>query len=307
MNPHGYVNFSLAFGLAVACAVFVCVLGTWREIPHLPTSGRASTPFTMRRMFEETLGAFRNRSFRALFFGMSLATLMLAMEGVLTPYMNVHFWGLSTEQISLIPVFSLFGLVVGTLLMPTVTRWLDKKKTLMYGSLLAIVVGNVLVGLRLLDVPWLPENGSPWVLGLVIVSGFVGSVLAPLIFGSLNAMFADIVDEHELDTGHRREGIVFAARSFLIKAISSVGIMAGGWVVDWIEFPRGARAGTVHEDVLWQLGFFQQPLPSIFVVIGVILYSGYRLDRTRHAEIIAALELRRREALRGEDQATAAG
>jgi GPH family glycoside/pentoside/hexuronide:cation symporter len=106
-------------------------------------------------------------------------------------------------------------------------------------------------------------------------------------------MFADIVDEHELDTGHRREGIVFAARAFLVKAISSVGIMLGGWVIDLIAFPRGAHAGTVPEDVLWNLGLFQAPLPSIFVFIGVIFYGGYRLDRHRHAEIAAALALRR--------------
>jgi glycoside/pentoside/hexuronide:cation symporter, GPH family len=122
---------------------------------------------------------------------------------------------------------------------------------------------------------------------------FIGAMLAPPIFGSLNAMFADIVDEHELDTGHRREGIIFAARSFLIKAISSVGVVVGGWIIDWINFPRGARAGTVPEDVLWELGLYQAPVPSIFVFIAVILYSGYRLDRTRHAEIVAALNARR--------------
>jgi Na+/melibiose symporter-like transporter len=122
---------------------------------------------------------------------------------------------------------------------------------------------------------------------------FIGAMLAPPIFGSLNAMFADIVDEHELDTGHRREGVIFAARSFLVKAISSVGVVVGGWVIDWIDFPRGARAGTVPDEVLWNLGLYQAPLPSIFVFIAVILYSGYQLDRTRHAEIIAALSLRK--------------
>jgi Na+/melibiose symporter-like transporter len=298
LNPHGYTDFSIAFGLAIVAAVFVCVGGTWREIPHLPTSGRDSERFSFGQMLKETIDAFRNRSFRALFFGMSLATLMLAMEGVLQPYMGVHFWGLTTEQISTIPMFSLFGLFVGMFLMAPVTRWLDKKNTLMYCSYLALVNGNVIIVLRLLDVPWFPDNGSPWILPLVISLSFINSVLAPLIFGSLNAMFADIVDEHELDTGHRREGIVFAARSFLIKAISSFGIVIGGWVIDFIEFPRGARAGTVTPEVLWDLGLYQAPLPSIFVFIGVLLYSGYRLDRARHAQIVAELNERRHAALR---------
>jgi len=293
LNPHGYVDFSLAFGVGIVLAVLVCAVGTWREIPHLPTSGRVSTRFTLRSMVSETAEAFGNRSFRALFFGMSLATLMLSMEGVLAPYMGVHFWGLTTEQISTIPIFSLFGLFAAMFLMAPVTRWLDKKRTLMYCSYLALINGNLLIGLRLLEVPWFPENGSPWILPLVILMSFINAVLAPLIFGSLNAMFADIVDEHELDTGHRREGIVFAARSFLIKAISSVGIVIGGWVIDWIAFPKGARAGTVPDGVLWDLGLYQAPLPSLFVLIGVLMYSGYRLDRARHAQIVEELSRRR--------------
>ncbi len=296
LNPFGYVQFSAVFGFCVIVAILVCVLGTWREIPHLPNSGRTHERFSLLNVFRETAEAFRNRSFRALFFGMCLSTIMLSAEGVLTPYMNVHFWGLTTEQISTIPAVSMFGLIIGFMVTPLLTRWLDKKKTLIYCAMLAIVCPVVLVGLRLLDAPWLPANGSALVLPLVMVVNFVGAMLAPPIFGSLNAMFADIVDEHELETGHRREGVIFAARSFLIKAISSVGVVVGGWVIDWIDFPRGARAGTVPEDVLWDLGLYQAPLPSIFVFIAVILYSGYRLDRKRHAEIVAALNLRRSQA-----------
>jgi len=300
LNPHGYVEFSAIFGAFVVFAILVCLLGTWREIPHLPSTGREYTRFSLLNVMRETGGAFQNRSFRALFFGMCLATIMLSAEGVLAPYMNVHFWGLTTEQIYTIPAFSMFGLVIGFMITPLVTRWLDKKKTLMYCSMLAIVNPVILVGLRLLDVPWLPANGSPLVLPLVIAVNFVGALLAPPIFGSLNAMFADIVDEHELDTGHRREGVIFAARSFLVKAISSVGVVVGGWIIDWIDFPRGARAGTVPDDVLWDLGLYHTPIPAIFVFIAVILYSGYRLDRKRHAEIVAALIRRREEKERAE-------
>ena len=190
-------------------------------------------------------------------------------------------------------MFSLVGLIIGFLITPALTRWLDKKRTLMYCSMLAIINLVVFVGLRLLDVPWFPDNGSPWVLPLVATLSFIGALFAPPIFGSLNAMFADIVDEHELDTGHRRERVIFAARSFLMKAISSVGVVVGGWVIDWIEFPRGARAGSVPDDVLWSLGLYQAPVPAIFSFLAVLLYSGYRLDRKRHAEIVDELNRRR--------------
>ena len=285
LNPDGYLGFSVAFGVAIALTILVCLAGTWREIPFLPTTGRNAAAFSFRQLWRETVDAFRNKSFRAVFFGMTLATVMLAMEGVLTPYMGVHFWALTTEQLTVVPFASLLGLFVGILLTAPVTRWLDKKRTLMNCSYLAIINGNLLVGMRLLAVPWFPANGSPLILPMILLVSFVGAVLGPLIFGSLNAMFADIVDEHELEIGHRREGIIFAARSFLIKMVSALGIVLGGAVIDLIGFPRGATAGSVEPDVLWQLGLFQSPLPSVFVLLAVMLYAGYNLDRERHADI----------------------
>ena len=293
LNPFGYHGFSVAFGVGIVLALFICAFGTWREIPHMVHERKAPSKFSVGQVLRETGDAFGNRSFRALFFGMALATVMLAMEGVLAPYMGVHFWGLTTEQLSVIPAAAVLGLFTGVALMPAVTRWLDKKKTLMYCSYVAIVNGNVLILLRLFDVPWFPENGSPLILPMIFATTFVATVLTPLIFGSLNSMFADIIDEHELEIGHRREGIIFAARAFLIKLVSALGTLLGGVLIDVIEFPRGAPAGTVEPDILWQLGLFQSPLPSIFVFIAVMLYAGYRLDRERHADILRQLAARR--------------
>jgi glycoside/pentoside/hexuronide:cation symporter, GPH family len=289
LNPRGYQGFSISFAAVIVTAILVCAAGTWREIPHLASSGRAVARFSIAQLIRETAEAFGNRSFRALFFGMSLATVMLAMESVLNPYMGVHFWGLRTEELRWTPGASMLGLVVGVTLMPAVTRWLDKKRTLMYCSYVAIINGNILVGARLLHIPGFPDNSSPLILPMILATWFIAAILGPLIFGTLNAMFADIVDEHELEIGYRREGIIFAARSFLIKAVSAIGVVLGGFVIDWIHFPRGARTGTVSGDVLWKLGLFQAPLPSVFLVLAVMMYAGYRLDRTRHAQILSEL------------------
>lgn len=293
LNPHGYNGFAMAFGVGIVGALLICAAGTWREIPHMAIARKQAAKFSVAQVLRETGDAFGNRSFRAVFFGMALATVMLAMEGVLAPYMGVHFWGLTTEQLSTLPLAAVLGLFTGVVVMPAVTRWLDKKKTLMYCSYLSLVVGNVLIILRLLDVPWFPANGSPWILPMLLVVTYIATVLSPLVFGSLNAMFADIVDEHELEIGHRREGIIFAARAFLIKLVSALGTFLGGVLIDVIEFPRGAPAGTVDADVLWNLGLFQSPLPSILVFVAVMMYSGYRLDRQRHAEILRELAARR--------------
>jgi Na+/melibiose symporter-like transporter len=157
--------------------------------------------------------------------------------------------------------------------------------------------------LRLLEVPWFPGNDSPLILPLVMTTSFIAALLAPVVFATINSMFADIADEHELESGHRREGVIFSARSFVIKTTGALGIFIGGMILDLIAFPRGAAAGTVPADIIWNLGFIQGPATSIFTLIGLFLYLGYRLDRKRHAEIMAELEVRRRAAAQSTDRA----
>jgi glycoside/pentoside/hexuronide:cation symporter, GPH family len=167
-------------------------------------------------------------------------------------------------------------------------------------AIVVIINTNVLIVLRLLDVPWFPGNESPWILPLVLLTTFITTMLAPVVFASINSMFADIADEHEVETGERREGVIYAARSLVIKITGALGVFIGGMVLDFIAFPRGAAAGTVPADTVWSLGFIQGPATSVFTMLGLLLYLGYKLDRRRHAEIMVELDRRRADAAQRE-------
>tara|TARA_B110000305_G_C18876718_1_gene375645 strand:- start:11 stop:556 length:546 start_codon:yes stop_codon:yes gene_type:complete len=172
------------------------------------------------------------------------------------------------------------------------TRWLDKKRTLIVSALLVIVNINIPIVLSLSGVSWFPAQGSQSLLAVLILSGLVTASLAPIIFATLNSMFADIADEHELDTGFRREGVIFSARSFAVKATSSMGLVFGGTLLDLIQFPRGALMGSVPADTVWLLGFIAGPATSVFTVLGVLMYLGYQIDERRHQEIKRLLKER---------------
>jgi glycoside/pentoside/hexuronide:cation symporter, GPH family len=292
LNPDGYVSFGAIFGIAMTLAIIACFLGTFREIPHL-RQPLVVRPFAFFGMFRDLRDVFRNRSFKALFFGMLFATLVISIEGVFTPYMGVHFWGFSTEQLSLVPLVLLLGLLCSVPLTPLITGRFDKKPTVIGCAAVVIINTNVLIVLRLLDVPWFPGNESPLVLPLVLVTMFITGMLAPVVFANINSMFADIADEHEVNTGERHEGVIYSARAFALKATGAAGVFLGGLLIDFIAFPRGAAAGTVPAETVWMLGFLQGPATSVFTMIGLVLYFGYRLDRKRHAEIMAELDARR--------------
>jgi glycoside/pentoside/hexuronide:cation symporter, GPH family len=299
LNPDGYVSFGVTFGVVMTLAILACFIGTFREIPHL------RQPLEVKRfqffgLFVELRDVFRNPSFRALFFGMLFSTLVLSIEGVFSPYMGVHFWGFTTEKLAFVPLVAMLGLLCSVAVMPVVTRLFDKKGTVINLAIVVIINTNVLIVLRLLDVPWFPGNESPWILPLVLLTTFITTMLAPVVFASINSMFADIADEHEVETGERREGVIYAARSLVIKITGALGVFIGGMVLDFIAFPRGAAAGTVPADTVWSLGFIQGPATSVFTMLGLLLYLGYKLDRRRHAEIMVELDRRRADAAQRE-------
>ena len=61
-------------------------------------------------------------------------------------------------------------------------------------------------------------------------------------------MMADLMDEQELATGRRQEGVFSAAISFSAKATSSLGLIIGGSLLDFvIAFPTQADIGTVDD------------------------------------------------------------
>ena len=71
-----------------------------------------------------------------------------------------------------------------------------------------------------------------------------------------------------------------------------MGLIFGGVLLDYIEFPKGAMLGTVPADIVWNLGFVAGPATSVFTFFGMALYMGYKIDRVRHKEITDELAIR---------------
>ena len=105
-------------------------------------------------------------------------------------------------------------------------------------------------------------------------------------------MLADIIDEIDLDTGTRREGVIFSARAFLFKATGSMGLVLGGVGLDLISFPSNAATGSVSSDVVWQLGLIAVPIPSLLTLLSLLLLLNYPLSRLKHQAILKALTIR---------------
>jgi Na+/proline symporter len=81
--------------------------------------------------------------------------------------------------------------------------------------------------------------------------------------------------------------------------------LIGGFGLEIIGFPEDASAATLTPDVLNGLLFMTGPLYRIIVFSGMLFMALYNLNRARHDEIMAALEVRR--AARGDRQRATPG
>lgn len=293
LNRAGYGQFALAGGVAMVIALCICVWGTAREIPNL-REARALPRLSSRQLVADMAAVFGDRDFVVVFLGSILVALIAAIEGVGSPFMGVHFWGLATEQLALVGVVWVLAFLLGFALVPAVTRRFDKKSTLIAFVIVLVVSVNAPICLRLLEVPWFPDNGSTWVLPIYLAAAFVGAATLPVLGATYNSMYADLADAHELRTHRRREGAIYSTRAFANKAAVALGTVLGGVVLDLVAFPESADYGTVPADVIWNLGFFVGPATSVFTLAAVCLFLLYRIDKARHARIVAALGARGR-------------
>ena len=107
------------------------------------------------------------------------------------------------------------------------------------------------------------------------------------------SMAADLVDEHALATGERREGMFFGVFGFCGKASPGIGIWLAGMVLEWIDFPTHAAPDAVSELTVNRLVWVYGPTVFLFVLVTTLLMLRYRITREVLQDIHGKLASRR--------------
>ena len=108
------------------------------------------------------------------------------------------------------------------------------------------------------------------------------------------SMVADLVEQAEVRTGRRNEGVFFAAMTFIKKTNQGIGAFIAGLLLQVVAFPTGAAPSEVAPETVWNLGALL--VPSQYLLWGVMLVAigFYRIDRNQHQAHLE--ELAEREA-----------
>lgn len=283
-NPAGYGPLGAWTGGLMSLAIVASALGTQDRIPYLKQS-TGSHVFSPAQVARDTALALRNQSFRAFFLGMLLYTVGRGLELSLWMYVGTFFFELGTNA-QLVPLAGLFGVLVGTLLWP---RFPMEKRSMFIGGMLGYVL--LTGGLPLCKLLGLfPPRDSALYEPLIFITMFIATIMVAGPSIASASMVADVVDEHELQTGQRQEGVFFGALAFALKASSGIGNLLGSLLLTAIAFPTQVKAvASVSESKLLLLALAYGPLVMVIVLSGLWVVRGYRLNSERHAEVLHAL------------------
>jgi sugar (glycoside-pentoside-hexuronide) transporter len=101
-----------------------------------------------------------------------------------------------------------------------------------------------------------------------------------------NAMIGEVIDEDELRTGERREGVYNGFLGFLRKLGGAVAVMLALGILDLAGYQK---AGTQTDEAILTIRLVTSVAPAAFLAAAVWVSRGYTLTREVHAEIVVKL------------------
>ena len=209
------------------------------------------------------------------------------LVGGLTDYFNTFFWELSARQISALTGAVGLSPLAAVAIGPMMASRFGKKPALLGTFTVSLVAGILPVSLRLLGL--LPPNGSPVILPILIADAFFACTLIIVGLIILTSMMADIVEQVQMDTGRRSEGLLFSADTMLKQIVTGVGAMGTGLILQLVHFPEKAVPGQVPQEVLTHLALIYLPITATTSLISIVVISMFSITRQDHERHLATI------------------
>ena len=284
----GYLAFSATAALLILAIILISSAATHKFIPWLrqPPAGKAS----LGTQFGEILATLKNHAFCVAAAAGMLMAIGLGVRQALEIYFYLYFWDFSQAQISLLTVVSMPGTLVGAAVAPALAQRFGKKWAMIGTIAAGTAITLIPLALRLSDA--IPANGHPAIFAMIMAETVAVQVL--LIAGSVlnTALIMDIVEDAEVRTGRRSEGLLLAADNFFKKMVSGVGIFVSGVILALVSFPKDAKRQGVGEEVLRDMALVYVPAFILPFALSLFVMALFRIDRAAHERNLAVLRER---------------
>ena len=291
LDPAAYVPVVLTVCAVVLVTIFICAIGTQDYGRNLSqrtdAQPRFSIPFFLKSLFR----TLKNRNNLILLGGYFFFMIASGIYDKMNVFIQTYLWQLEPNQIRLFPLVGLVAGLSGATLAPIFMKKFDRKPVMLCSLFGIGLFAQLVVNLRLLGV--LPENGDPLLLPSLLANAAGFSFSIGICTVAIMSMIWDIIDENELITGLREEGLFYSARAIFGKGSYSVATLFAGVMLDfYVRLPASAIPGELEQGTLTRLAITAGPVMGASALVSLAIYSLYRLNRKRHTEILAAIEAR---------------
>jgi GPH family glycoside/pentoside/hexuronide:cation symporter len=107
------------------------------------------------------------------------------------------------------------------------------------------------------------------------------------------SMMPDVMEFDELRTGQRREGIFYGFMVLAQKFGIGLGLFLVGQALGWQGFDESIPIGQQPESALLAIRIMIGPVPTVFLLLGMVLTWFYPITRQKHEAVRAELAARK--------------
>ncbi len=213
LDPAGFRHYGIAAALIMGASTLLSAFGTQAAVK--PAPGQAYYEVPRINIFSEIRSVFRNRAALSAILAGQFMLLATGLSFALGTYFNIYAWGLSAREITILTAGLFFSAMFALLIAPWVTRRFDKRgATLRAAALLFLLLPFPLeLGLT----GHFPTRESGSMIPFLLFYNMLVTVLLVLVPILLSSMVTDVVEDIEVKTGQRQEGVIFANNTFVAK------------------------------------------------------------------------------------------
>ncbi len=282
LNRSGYLSYSIMAALVMMASILLSAWGTHSRIQYMKQLPVRHRP-TLGQMAREMYESLSHRSLLMVTLASLFGGMALGLGSVLNTYFGTYFWRFTPQQLSVIAAAALLAAIIAVPLAPFASRLFDKKRAYIVTAVASLFVNNIAMTLKLLGL--LPADGSTALL-LIFFSTITIGIAFALASGILVAsMITDVVEDSEIRTGRRSEGLFSASLSFVGKATGGLGILLAGLLIDFVHFPQHAAPATIDTiapHAVRNLVLIYMPVQLTLWIVAIAMVGGYRIDRKTH-------------------------
>ncbi len=289
-NPNAYPGFGLAGAATIMFFMLVTFGGTWKHILRFEQrlGPGVREPFSFGRAIRGWVDALAgSRNFRAIFFGLLLASTMGSCYRSLSLYLGTYLWELEPAEIKVwqqIVLVGMFGMAVAARFIVTRT---EPKYVYLTGY--CMLLGAYAVPPALTVLGLLPAAGSTPLIYILYGFNAAAGAGAGLIMICSLILFAEAADEFFYVNAISKTGMLFGLITFGNKAASGTGKLLAGWLTEAVGFPSTDNLDALTPEILFNLALWLTLITAAIGLAGLAMLQTYHLPRARHREVLEGI------------------